>query len=139
MHGLPLYPWPVTALSPLTILPLGSQRCGCLGTTTISLPSPLAREWKAGGVERSGSLTIRAAGDAFIDAQDCQELALGNPSTAFPVLVEALARCGDAKFGGVVEMTFASPIRAVVQAVLRDACEQFEGRARALAFATAEP
>lgn len=63
----------------------------------------------------------RQARHAFIDAQDCQELALGNPSTAFPVLVEALARCGDAKFGGVVEMTFASRIRAVVQAVLGDA------------------
>ena len=61
--------------------------------------------------------------ELFLDSQDAEALVLsgGLPSSDLQVLVECLARCGDAKYGTVPEMDLPARVRGFVTNVLGEA------------------
>ena len=80
------------------------------------------------GERRRSQGHVRAHGRrttaAFLDAQSAPSLVVDGPSAKLEVVVEALARCGDIKYAGVSEMSFAMRVRGMLQLVLSEATDQ---------------
>ena len=91
---------------------------GCLGTRSIEVSEASGLQ-----VTHKSSLTELQARHAFLDTQDPEALAVGRPSYDLACMMEALARCGDKKYSTIMEMSFASRVRSMVQNVLGQATE----------------
>ena len=91
---------------------------GCLGTRSIDTTEASGLQ-----VTHKSSLSDLQARHAFLDTQDPEALAVGKPSYELPCIMEALARCGDKKYSTIMEMSFASRVRSMVQNVLGQATE----------------
>ena len=91
---------------------------GCLGTKSIETTEASGLQ-----VTHKSSLTDLQARHAFLDTQDPEALAVGKPDYHIDKVMEALARCGDAKYNSIVQMSFAARVRSMVQNVLGQATE----------------
>ena len=91
---------------------------GCLGTRSIETTEASGLQ-----VTHKSSLSDLQARHAFLDTQDPEQLAVGQPDYSLGCMMEALARCGDKKYATIMEMSFASRVRSMVQNVLGQATE----------------
>ena len=91
---------------------------GCLGTRSIETTEASGLQ-----VTHKSSLSDLQARHAFLDTQDPELLAVGQPDYTLGCMMEALARCGDKKYSTIMEMSFASRVRSMVQNVLGQATE----------------
>ena len=91
---------------------------GCLGTKSIEVTDAMGLQ-----VTHKSELTILQARHAFLSTQDPKLLAVGQPVYDLPSMLEALARCGEKKYSAILQMSFASRVRAMLQNVLGQATE----------------
>ena len=94
-------------------------RKNCVGQATFNVTGASGAEAKV-----TCALTAAQTRTAFLDAQSAPSLVVDGPSAKLEVVVEALARCGDIKYAGVSEMSFAMRVRGMLQLVLSEATDQ---------------
>ena len=86
---------------------------GTLGTRSIDMTEATGLS-----VTHKSSLTEIQARHAFLDTQEPEAIAVGKPSYELKCIMEALARCGDKKYSSIMEMSFATRVRAMLENVL---------------------
>ena len=66
-------------------------------------------------VTHTSSPSLLQARHAFLEAQEPERLALGQPVYDTEQLVQALSRCGDKKYSTILDMPLARRVRGMLQ------------------------